>query len=226
MQTSGGEARPDALTLMWPLFGLRVVAGDLELRVVRDEDLPALVALAQEGVHPPEEMPFSTPWTDGPPEQLPMVVAGYHWRVRAETSPEHWRLETVVRRRGEVVGTQGVSTSDFLVTRTGETGSWLGRRFQGRGIGTRMRQTLCAFCFDHLGFTEITSAAFVDNPASLAVSRKVGYRADGEVRMRRRPGEPALNRRFVLTPDALVRHGDPLRVEGVDAVRAFLGIDG
>ena len=39
-----------------------------------------------------------------------------------------------------------------------------------------MRQMICAFLFDHLDFEEITSGAFTDNPASLAVSRKVGYR--------------------------------------------------
>lgn len=38
----------------------------------------------------------------------------------------------------------------------------------------RMRQALCAFLFDCLDAQEITAGAFVDNPASLAVSRKVG----------------------------------------------------
>ena len=51
-----------------------------------------------------------------------------------------------------------------------------------------MRQTLCAFLFDHLDAEEITSAAFLDNPASLAVSRKVGYLPNGDFRERRRPG--------------------------------------
>lgn len=31
---------------VWPLFGLRVTAGPLELRPVRDEDIPTLVELA------------------------------------------------------------------------------------------------------------------------------------------------------------------------------------
>ena len=61
----------------------------------------------------------------------------------------------------------------------GETGSWLGMKHHGRGIGTVMRQALCAFMCDHLDAAEVTSAAFVDNHASLAVSRKVGYRENG-----------------------------------------------
>jgi len=62
-----------------------------------------------------------------------------------------------------------------LVTRTTETGSWLARRFQGRGIGTAMRQIIAAFAFDHLDTRHVTSAAFSDNVASASVSRKVGY---------------------------------------------------
>jgi RimJ/RimL family protein N-acetyltransferase len=75
---------------------------------------------------------------------------------------------------GRLVGSQGFSTRDFLVTRIGETGSWLGREFHDRGIGTAMRKVICAFIFDYLGATFITSSAYADNPASLRVSRKCG----------------------------------------------------
>ena len=63
------------------------------------------------------------------------------------------------------MGVQGFAARDFPVLRTAETGSWLGAAFQGRGIGTRMRQAICAFLFDELGATQISSAAFVDNAA-------------------------------------------------------------
>ena len=88
-----------------------------------------------------------------------------------------------VRVAGELVGVQALHTENFRITRTGETGSWLGRSLQGRGLGTRMRRALCAFAFDHLGAVEITSGAFLDNPASLAVSAKVGYLPNGRARL-------------------------------------------
>ena len=50
----------------WPLFDLRVRTPRLELRYPSDDDLVALVDLARMGIHPPETMPFSTPWTDVP----------------------------------------------------------------------------------------------------------------------------------------------------------------
>ena len=171
-------------------------------------------------------MPFYHPWTEAPDQiSSPRNTAQYHWRTRADFSPAKWDLNLGVWRDGELLGIQGVGTEHFLVTRTGETGSWLGREHQGKGIGTAMRQVMCAFLFDHLDFEEITSGAFTDNPASLAVSRKVGYRDNGVRRLKRREGELALNLGLVLRPEDLVRGEHPLEVEGVAAFRRSIGLD-
>jgi RimJ/RimL family protein N-acetyltransferase len=69
----------------------------------------------------------------------------------------------------------------------------------------------------------VRSAAWVDNPASLAVSRKVGYRP-GDVVRRAREGELALDRPSRLSPDDFVR-GEPVEVSGVEPLRAFLGLN-
>lgn len=212
---------PDLL----PMLGLRIGAGPLELRGITDDLLVGLCGLAVEGIHDPAEMPFYVPWTDAPPEELARNTAAYHWRARAQFSPETWGLHLAVLWEGELIGTQAFETTDYLVTRTGETGSWLGRTFQGRGIGTLMRQTICAFAFDHLDAAEVTSAAFVDNPRSLAVSRKVGYRDAGVRRLQRRPGELALNQRLALAPADLVRGPHPLEVHGLEAFRRSIGLD-
>ncbi len=207
----------------FPPLGLKVKAGPLELRAIGDDDLPALCRLAADGVHAPEQMPFYFPWTDGTPEEVGRRVLHYNWRKRAEFTKEAWVVNFGVWFEGELVGSQGIETADFLVTRTGETGSWLGRKHHGRGIGTLMRQAICTFAFDHVGFEEITSGAFVDNPASLAVSRKVGYRENGVRRLKRRD-ELAENVKLVLKPEDLVR-GEPIEVEGVAPFRHFIGLD-
>lgn len=209
---------------IFPVLGLRIAAGELELRGISDDDAAALAELAGQGIHPPERMPFSTPWTDAPAEELPLRFAQWHWGTRSAFTRDQWTLNLSVRWEGVLVGTQGISTDHFLVTRTGETGSWLGREHQGRGIGTRMRQAMCAFVFDCLDAQEITSGAFVDNPASLAVSRKVGYRPNGVRRMLRRPGEWQLNQLLVVTPDTLVR-GPEMVVDGLAPVRRLIGLE-
>lgn len=208
---------------IWPPYALRVEAGDLALTVLREADVPELVELVRDGIHDPATMPFLFPWTDAPREELPANYMRYVGRVTAGQSADSISLQLVVRRAGEVVGIQALEGDDFAVTRTLETGSWLVRRVHGQGIGTRMRQAACALAFDHLGALRITSMAYVDNPSSLAVSRKVGYRDNGRRWLSRR-GEPAEQQAFVLTPEDLVR-GEPLQVSGVEPLRAFLGLD-
>lgn len=209
---------------VFPVLGLSIRSGSLELRGLADDDLVVLGRIAQRGVHPPERMPFYVPWTDAPPETLPLSMAQYHWRQRAELSPARWSLDLGVWVDGELVGTQGLGTHDFLVTRTGETGSWLGQEHQGRGIGTRMRQAICAFAFDHLDAAEITSGAFLDNPASIAVSHRVGYVDNGVTRKVRRGDQLAEHLTLRLTPQTF-RRGDPIEVDGVGPVRRLLGLD-
>ena len=213
------------LTDIYPLYALQVTAGDLHLRVVRDDDIAELVALAQDGIHDPAEMPFFFPWTDAPSDELPINMARHYWSSRAANTRDKWSLECAVRRDGELLGVQAIDTEHFLVTRTGETGSWLARRFHGQGIGTRMRTAMCILAFDHLDFEEVTSGAYTDNPASLGVSRKVGYRPNGETRLKRRDTDRAVLRRLVLTPDDLIRAGMRIEVEGLAEVRAFIGLD-
>ncbi len=210
---------------IWPQFGLLITCGPLEMSAVRDDDIPALVEMAERGIHPPDSMPFAVPWTDVPTAELARNMAVHYWQSRAANTQQRWSLELVVRRDSSIVGIQAFGTENYLVTHTGETGSWLGGEHQGRGIGTLMRQTLCAFLFDHLDAEEITSAAFVDNPASAAVSRKVGYSLNGQTREKRRDGELAISQRLVLRPADLVRPLHALQVVGLPALRCDLGLD-
>lgn len=207
-----------------PLLGLRVRAGPVELRGITDDLLGPLADLVVAGIHAPDLMPFSAPWTAVPAHELPRNFAQHHWRVRASFAPEKWSAEFAVFWNGELTGVQGISTENYLILRGGETGSWLGRAFQGKGIGTAMRQVMCAFVFDHLDGAYITSGAFTDNPASLAVSRKTGY-ADNGVAHLSRQGRPATLRKVLLTPDRLVRFGHDLTVDGLPAFRRSIGLD-
>jgi RimJ/RimL family protein N-acetyltransferase len=206
-----------------PLLALRITAGPVELRGITDDLLGPLADLATD-IHDAGYMPFSYPWSLSPPADMPRHVAQYHWGSRSTFSPAKWTADLAAFYDGELVGSQGFYTSDYLVTRTGETGSWLSRRFQGRGIGTAMRQVICAFAFDQIGARYVTSAAFDDNPASLAVSRKTGY-TDNGTEARNRLGRPATLRRVLLEPAALVRYRHPLTVAGLPEFRRSIGLD-
>lgn len=207
-----------------PLLALRITAGPVELRGVTDDLLVPLAELATD-IHELDFMPFGYPWSLTPAAEMPLSMARYHWHRRASFSPARWNADFAVFYEGELVGSQGFLTEDYLVKRGGETGSWLNRRFQGRGIGTAMRQVICAFLIDHAGAQHITSAAFADNPASLAVSRKTGYTDNGSEPFNRL-GKPATLRRIVLDPANLVRYKHPLTVAGLPEFRKSIGLGG
>jgi len=207
-----------------PLLGLRITAGPLELRGVTDDLLGPLAELAIRGIHDPDYMPFFVPWSIAPADELPRNFAQFHWGQRAGFSPAKWGMDLAVFFDGELVGSQGFGTRDFLITRIGETGSWLGREFHGRGIGTAMRKVICAFLFDHLGAEYITSSAYSDNPASLGVSRKCGYRDNGMTILKRND-QPATLQRLILEPGNLVRYQHDLTVEGLPEFRHSIGLD-
>lgn len=117
----------------WPLFGLRVRTGRVELRLPAPEELGALADLAAEGVHAPASMPFTVPWTDVPPQERARSVLRYYWSRLGAWTPEDWELNLAVFSDGQVVGQQSVSARGFATLREVRSGSWLALRHQGRG---------------------------------------------------------------------------------------------
>lgn len=208
----------------WPLFGLRLRTPRLELRIPRLDDLDALADVAAEGVHDPEEMPFAVPWTDAEPAERARGTVQHHWSTWASWTPDDWRCQLVAVRDDQVLGTQEISARDFAVVREVSTGSWLGRRFQGDGLGTEMRAAVLHLALAELGARAAVSGVFLDNPASLAVSRKLGYQPDGISRMSRR-GAPVTEQRLRLTREDWERHRElPVTVEGLAPCLPLFGL--
>jgi RimJ/RimL family protein N-acetyltransferase len=186
---------------IWPLYGLRLRIGDIELRLPNESDLAKLATLTLDPIHDPATMPFSVPWTDLPPEQRMRGTYKWHLKARAEWRPDEWRLELIAERGGVIVGTQALHGTQFSVTRQADSGSWVGRQYQRRGVATATRQAIVHLAFAGLGAETLRSSAFADNAASLRVSEKLGYQLDGTDTYVRQ-GQPATMIRLVLTRDA------------------------
>jgi hypothetical protein len=75
----------------------------MELRAIRDADIPALVDLAERGIHDRDAMPFSFPWSTVPAAELGRNMAAFYWRKRAEFSASASREQ---RRDGELAISQ------------------------------------------------------------------------------------------------------------------------
>lgn len=208
----------------WPLFDLEVRTPRLTLRYLDDALGVEVAALGARGVHDPEVMPFSVPWTDAESPYLERGSFQFWWRSRAETTPEHWTLNFAVIVDDVVVGAGGLGASEFAVLRSFETGSWLGREHQGRGIGTELREAALHLGFAGFGAEFATTGAFADNAPSLGVTRHLGYQPEGSRRVVRR-GEPADLLGFTMPRShwETIRRDD-ITLHGIEPARDLLGI--
>ena len=214
---------------LWPLYDLRIqtadpAIGSLELRLPTEAELPSFVDVASRGIHPPDEMPFGIAWTDVPSPQRDRDSYQFYMSTRANWSVEDWTLTCGVWLDGEPVGFQDLRGHEFLKYRTVATGSWLGRAFQGRGVGKLMRQAVLSLGFDHLGAQIAETEAFTDNPASNRVSVGVGYEPNGYGQLAPR-GVARQTQRFRLTLDGWRARPRPsVTVEGLESCRELFGL--
>lgn len=162
---------------LWPPFALRIAASDgtndIELRIMRDEDIAAINGVTAEEIYGPDVPRHAFGWLFG--DAPSWSSAQFRWAHRATMSPQEWSLDCVVMRGGEVIGVVDMCAENFSVTREVETGSWLYHRVQGRGIGTLVRHAVAQFCFGYLGAASLKSGWVEGNTASAGVSAKLGY---------------------------------------------------
>ena len=210
---------------IWPVFGLKVSTPRLTLRPVDPELAYDLANLAAQGIHDPAVMPFYNAWTDVPSPELERGTIRHFFRLWAAMEPDHWDLPLAVFEGETLVGVQALESHDFPALRNFSTGSWLGRRFQGRGIGKEMRAAALHLGFAGLGAVRANTDAYTDNPSSQGVTRALGYRPNGS-RWELSRGKPAEYLRFTLErADWEARRRDDITIEGLgDELLAFLGL--
>jgi RimJ/RimL family protein N-acetyltransferase len=210
----------------WPLFDLELTTPRLALRAPRDDDFPELLDAIDAGIHDPDEMPFSVPWTDTEPDKRRILSVQHWWGHRSAWTTDDWHLGLAVFVEGRPVGVQSVLGKRFPVLKEVSTGSWLTRSVQGRGLGKEMRTAVLTLAFEGLGADVARSGAYVDNPASQAVSRAIGYRENGRRREAPR-GVPKEMIDFEITRSewsAVSGRLAPVTIKGLDACRhLFLG---
>lgn len=76
----------------------------------------------------------------------------------------------------EIIGCVGLAQQDDEV----ELGYWIGRDFWGRGYATEAARAVLRLA-RMLGHTDVVAGHFIDNPASGAVLRKVGFVPTGRI---------------------------------------------
>jgi RimJ/RimL family protein N-acetyltransferase len=206
-----------------PLYELRLRTSRLELRLGSREELVELGRLAQQGIHPPEEMPFEVPWTDraGEPHFVEEFLA-YHQATLREWSPARWSLNLLAFVEGRPVGSQSMRAEEFPARREVDTGSWLGRAHQRHGLGTEMRTAVLELAFGALGARAALSGSILGNESSKRVSEKLGYRIVGTSMIAPR-GEPVEKHDFRIEK-ADWRPPFSVEIEGAETCLPLFGV--
>lgn len=200
----------------WPMHGLVLRVADLELRLPGPEQLEELGLLAQTLIDTPGQPLTDAPWARKTPVEASRDILQWHWKNWGELAPDLWKLCFVIIRDGVVVGTQEIGAKDFRIVREVDSGSWIGRQYQGQGIGKLARTAVLALAFDGLDALGAHTGAAAVNYASIGVSRSLGYTDSGfEVRVNR--GERSEGTELRMTREQwLGRERPVVEIEGLE----------
>lgn len=141
----------------------------LLLRPAWREDAPALAAaIGEEAI---VRNLATAPW--------PYALADAEAFIGREPDPRHPSLLVFARTSGapRLVGAVGIGKSPDDGT---ELGYWIARPYWGRGYATEAGRAVLGMA-KALGHGPLVASHFLDNPASGAVLRKLGFRPTGRV---------------------------------------------
>jgi RimJ/RimL family protein N-acetyltransferase len=207
----------------WPLFDLRLRTPHLELRLPTDSDLLALMEVARAGIVDTGRTVFLVPWHKLPSPAFERQFLLHWWEVRGRWQPDNWSLGLVVLKDEQPIGVQELLARDFRIRRVILSGSWLGREFQGQGLGTEARAAILALAFEGLGADVAESGYIEGNAASARVSEKLGYRVTGE-EVCAIEGKRALEIKVRATPQTWRRELVPVTIEGLEPCLKLFGV--
>jgi RimJ/RimL family protein N-acetyltransferase len=136
-----------------------LVTERLILRPLRDTDLDAIVA----NVSDYDIAKMTT--------RIPHPYTEADGREFLATQRKPGSLNLAVELGGRLIGV----CSLFATPVRSEIGYWFAKPAWGRGIATETGEVLLAYGFGALGLPLIHYRAFIDNPASQRVARKLGF---------------------------------------------------
>jgi len=150
-----------------------LVDGDVRLRPPREGDVPAIVRLCRD----PDVQRFTrvpSPYT----EDDAGAFLSLHTSRLGDGTGVH--LLAVDSTTDEVLGAIGgdIDHRDY----SAEVSYWVGADVRGRGVATRGTRLLLRFLLEELDVRYVMLHAAVDNPASNAVARKLGFTHEGTSR--------------------------------------------
>ena len=143
---------------------------DCTIRLATEDDLPFIVAIYNESI----------PGRAATADTEPVTVEERREWFAHHTPDAHPIF--VAEIEGEIAG--WVSLSAFYgrpaYRKTAEVSTYIAARFQGRGLGTQLREHILEAC-PALGIETVLSFVFAHNAASIALNEKFGFTSWGHL---------------------------------------------
>lgn len=111
---------------------------------------------------------------------------------------------------GSAVGGIGMRPGEGELRIGAHVGYWLGRRYWGCGLMSRILPAWCDFVFRHTGFERLHTTVMANNPASARVLEKCGFQREGTMRRAAIKGSEV----FDMWMYAMIRPQIPNRRQG------------
>ncbi len=101
------------------------------------------------------------------------------WQCRRWLRQARGEVRFAIERDDDLIGGVGYFCHR---QRVGELGFWLGQPYWGEGLATEAARAVVRYAFTDGRLTTLTSANFVDNPASARILSKLSFAANGRMR--------------------------------------------
>jgi RimJ/RimL family protein N-acetyltransferase len=101
------------------------------------------------------------------------------WQCRRWLRQARGEVRFAIEHGDELIGGVGYFCHR---SRVGELGFWLGQTCWGQGFATEAARAVVHYAFTTGNLTALTSANFVDNPASARILTKLGFASNGRMR--------------------------------------------
>lgn len=164
------EAKASTLSIKELTASLPLASPRLCLRLLNAQDAA--------WIEPAVSNPKVALMTGSIPHPYPVGAAEDYVKSK-KNNLDHGAELSLVIVHGQDSSPMGVISLRFSANEA-EIGYWLAEEFWGQGFASEAVARLLAFAFDDLALTRITAGAFKENPASLAVQQKLGFRLLGE----------------------------------------------
>ena len=216
----------------WPPAGITIQTPDLSMRPLTEGDAAWLATVIPPDIEHNPQLPRYPGLAE--PVARRVTALQEYWRNRGAWTRDEWcltfgawlRADTSGSSTPLLIGSQTLEGADFKRLRVVDTASLLLTEHRRKGLGKQMRRGVLTLAFGHLNAATAVSGAWHDNPASLGVSRSLGYEDNG-VDLHARGESADVMQRVRLTRETWERSGlaTGIEVAGVEPALPFFGLD-